>query len=669
MNVNPKIVKDSKHTEKEIISFVSRMVAYGKKGIDDNKTLVNYQKCRDYNKGNHKIKNRPIALGNKVFNKYAEIMKIVTAHVLSKKAKFQFLPRQEGWQLEAARSLNHIIGDVIWDINKWDERGEDSILEARDAGTSHIKCMVDSFGFPKGMPLSVSELILDPKAKKKRQLRYWIHVYPLSVTYIKDEYGVEVSPEAILENKDNLSTNYEVMHSYESSGDHTAPSKVWDRTIFSENYDKTKWMPDIIGRAMAYEYWGEDLIKEPIPFNNKEILAEHETFKELRNAEVLPEQHHPNHIKAHEKYLAALNEELDKNQIQIIFQHIKEHSNYPQKEKRRKYPYGRKIVVCQNKLLEDQPNPIAAQMEYGIDFKDLLIKWDWEKLPNEYWGKPCGYDLIEPQDALNERKNQIGQMIKRLNVGIKTMRSRSYNSLRGNLGKFNNLLDQIIPVKEHDDFKIDFGGQFPSQIFEDQYHTEVSMEKLANKTDILAGNFPKGSPPGITVNQLLGQGLQPINLIVKHYAYALQEMARVFLQLMIEFVPEHIIFRIIGQDEKTNMEIYQFVEWGKLKEQAGKFDIHIDVNVLLETTRQEVYDQAMRMFEIGLYDRQAALEKVDDPDKWKTLQRISEILQLKQENAMLKENLDQASKQINTMINRQQSTEGKGNVSAIKTKS
>ena len=48
-----------------------------------------------------------------------------------------------------------------------------------------------------------------------------------------------------------------------------------------------------------------------------------------------------------------LDEELDEVQIVAISEHIQEHKSKPQKEKRKKYPYGRKTMICQGKFLED----------------------------------------------------------------------------------------------------------------------------------------------------------------------------------------------------------------------------------------------------------------------------------------------------------------------------
>ena len=615
----------SKHDE--IVGYAQKLIDYGRKGMEHNGVLRRREKSINYRNGKHKIKLREDKYGNKVWNKFGQIAHQRVAHILSKKPRWRFMPRQEG-ALYAADALNDIVGNVMWDIIEWNEKGEISLNEAWNAGSSHIKVFIKSNGFPDAIPVNAQQIIIDPDAKRPKDRRFWVHVYALNVVDIQDEWKVKVSPEAIAEK-----VTYEsVQKTYEESGSNLAPSHIFDG-------EDGAWVSEAVGKALVYEVWSGDATLEPIPFTDEEVLKEHEAFANFQPVAVLPEEHHPKHIKAHEAYLSTLDPKLDSEQITNIVKHLSEHQAEPQKEKRKKYPYGRKTMICQGKLLEDGPNPVALKMDVPVGYNDLLIKYDYDIVDDSYWGKPGGHDLYDPQDALNHRKNAITQMINRMNYGIKTMLSRSFSSLRGSFKKMSNLIGTIIPVKSHDDFKMDFGPQFPSQIFQDEYHTEELMDKLSHQTDILSGQFPKGSPPGVTVNQLGEMGMVSINLVVAHYARALQKLARIIAHLMIEYVDEDILFRIV--DAKQN---WQFIKWEELKQEMGKYDIHIDVDSMLATSRQEKLDTATRLYEIKLFDRQAAFDYLDIPNKYETLQRIGEIQNLEAENEQLR---SVASKAIN----------------------
>jgi hypothetical protein len=306
---------------------------------------------------------------------------------------------------------------------------------------------------------------------------------------------------------------------------------------------------------------------------------------------------------------------------------------YPQQTMRKKYPFGRKIVISGETLLEDIRNPIADNMEIGIDFRDLLIKWDYD-YDDGYWGKPGVQDIFDPQDILNHRVNAITNGINRLNHGIRRVSAYALKNFKGELEKFANWIGLTIPVKHPDDVSVDYGPQMPSQVWEELYHTEQFMDVVMDKTDILSGQFPKGSPPMGAVSQLASMGMMPINMIVKHYAEALQEMARTILRLMIDFVPDETRLRIV--DDKRH---YQFLNWDQLKKEAAVYDIYIDVDSMLATSRQEKLNEALQLYEGNIVDRQAVLEEVDYPGKYEVMNRVSEI-------NLLKQGLEQAEQDV-----------------------
>ena len=647
-------------TQDDAVRYAQKLIDYSKKGIEHNGVLRRREKSINYRNGWHKIKARPDRHGNQVWNKFGQIAHQRLAHILSKKPRWRFLPRQEG-AIFAADALNDLVGNVMWDMISWNDKGEVSVNESWNAGSSHVKVFVHTNGFPDAMPVCANQLIIDPDAKRPQDRQFWGHVYSMNVTDIKDLWKVTVQAEAIVED-----TNKGIIQkTFEQSGDNKAPSEVFKG-------ESGTFLSEAIGRALVYELWSGDSTLEPIPFDDKETAMaglpftneEHQAFDTLdaeQEPRVSPGEHHPKHIKAHQAYLATLDEGLDEVQIIAIAEHIKEHKAYPQREKRKKYPYGRKTMICQGKFLEDGPNPYAEVMDVPIGYNDLLLKWDYDVISNEYWGKPGGHDLFDPQDAINHRKNAITQMINRMNYGVKTMLTRSFDALRGSLKKLNNLIGTILPVKSHDDFNIDYGPPFPPQIFQDEYHSEQFMDTVGHQTDILSGQLPKGSPPGVVVNQLTGLGMVSIDLVVTHYARMLQKLGRVISHLMIEFVSPNTMFRML--DNKNN---WQFIKWEDVKEEFGKYDIHIDVDQMLSTSRQEKLDRALQLFQATVYDRQAVLDKVDDPDKYEIGQRMNEIMLLQQENAQLKEGFGKAVNEIERLDQnirgmKQKESDGKSN--------
>jgi len=653
-------IKTQSNAKDDAVRYAQALIDYGIKGIEHSGVIRRREKSINYRNGWHKIKIRPDRYGNQVWNKFGQIAHQRLAHILSKKPKWRFLPRQEG-AIFSASALNDLVGNVMWDMINWDDKGEISINEAWNAGTSHIKVFVHTNGFPDAIPVSAKQILVDPDAKRAKDRTFWAHIYPMNVTDIEDQWKVKVSAEAIVDD----TNNGVIQKSYEQSGDNKAPSEIF-------HGEQAKFVSEAVGKALIYEVWSGDSTLEPIPFDNEKAylaglpstLQEHQAFATLDERlmpQVSPDEHHPKHIKAHQEYLSLLDEELDEVQIIAVSEHIEEHQSYPQKEKRKKYPFGRKTMICQGRYLEDGPNPYAEVMDVPIDYNDLLLKWDYDVVDDSYWGKSGGKDLFDPQDAINHRKNAITQMINRMNYGVKTMLTRSFDALRGSLKKLNNLIGTILPVRGHDDFKIDYGPPFPPQIFQDEYHSEQFMDTVGHQTDILSGQLPKGSPPGVVVNQLTGLGMVSIDLIVTHYARMLEKLGRIISHLMIEFVPPKTMFRML--DDKNQ---WQFIEWDKIKEKFGKYDIHVDVDQMLSTSRQEKLDRALQLYQAGIYDRKAVLDKLDDPDKFEIDERMNEIMLLQQENAQLKDGFSKAINEVerldqNIRAMNQKESDGKSN--------
>jgi hypothetical protein len=400
-------------------------------------------------------------------------------------------------------------------------------------------------------------------------------------------------------------------------GQNKQPTATWKGAKFKHGGG---WLPDFIERSTVYELWTVDDTMQAVPFKDEEVIFEHENLLKGERISVHNLENHPKHIKGHREFLLGLDAQEDPDLVEELERHIGFHERLPQKTRIRKYPFGRKIVFVANEILEDEKNPIAENMEIGIDFRDLLIKWDFDPVDDEYWGKSGVADLFDPQDALNHRKNAITQMINRLNHGVKKIRENAYAQLKDNPEMFANLIAAVIPTRNPDDVTIDYGPNFPSQIFDDLIHSDTFMDRLMDHTDITSGNFPKGSPAGVTVDTLLKEGLKPTNLVLSNYGEALKEMGRVLMILMVEFIPPHLKFRMI--DNKRNWE---FIKWEVAKEYAGYFDIDIDIDSMLATTRKEKLEEALLLGKEGYYDRTAVLETLDDPNKYEVIKRMGEI--------------------------------------------
>jgi len=652
------------------VQLVEKMISYALHGKQDSKVVDNYNRGIRYWKGIHKISERSPSQGNKVYNKFAEIIETRIAQLTDARPKWIFRPQESG-DLEVTSALNQILGDVVWDYIDWDHgedgggKAEDTVLQAFYAGSSHIKTLLDTTtGYPNFIVIPVGSILVDPKAKKKKQLRYWIHLVPTSVKEIKRKYGFDVMAQADLERifyQDGADFHNPQITGQLDTVNSKFPSEPF--LVSARRDDSPNYGADFMGRAIVAEAWVEDFTREEIPYSNEETDAERAIFLTGQAPGVSFDQHHPRHIAAHTVFLNSLDPNVEGDIVKSVQDHIDWHSKFPQESSRLKYPYGRVITICQGKLLSDRPNPFGV---IGLDFKDVLIKWDYHKNPEGYWGKPGTSDLFDPQDDLNHRKNSITRNINLLNVGIRKIKWSLYEKLgiKDEPGKLNNMPGNIIPFLQNpDEFTTDFGSPMPPQVWGDISWTERFMETQSLHQDAAAGRLPAPGTANVTLETLLGEFKTILRKPLRHYAGALEEMAKNAILIMSKWMDPQEVFMILGSDGQT----YQRIEWASIKDRAAVLrNVRIDVVNMLPTHRMETFRKVIEMMQAGV-PPEAAIQLLDDPKAIQVMQTMSQINQLKgvldqvvTENKQLKE-------QLNTMLNRMQGEGGLGNVGAFKT--
>lgn len=640
--------------QKAILRTAEKLIMEGIQGRKNSNVLIRAQKFDDYSWGDHPIK-QEFGRKGKTYNKFSEIVETRVAHLTDNRPKWVFGPQEEG-DLFTARALNQILGDFLWDKIEWDDRGEDAVLEAAACGSCHIKAGISVDGWPTFTVVNAESVIVDPQARKHRQLRFIGHFIARSPEYILKEYGVKVAPEAEYNRQSNGSNfNNPILSYQQSSGNYTAPN-VWSM-LKSGTQRQQGIISDVLGQAIICELHKDDYALEAIPFDIQETNTEHSTMSELQAVQPSAGENHPKHIKAHEEFLETLDPAVDQDLILLLTKHIEAHRLHPQATKRYKYPYGRIVTVCQGKLLRDEPNELAKSL--GVDWKMLWVKWDYTKNRNYYWGKGLAHDLYDPQDDFNYQQNAITQNIKMLLNGVRKWRRGRFKL--DDLKRITNLIGKNVLVDDPSDLTVDFGSELPASHFNNLVSIERFMDRQAGNTDVLSGQLPKGSPAGITVDQLLQTGTARIRLALRHYIHALNWMAKLAIMIMVEYTDPTEEFQIMGDNGQVELK-----QWRELRETLRGSNvlknIRVDVRSISSTTRKQDQELMLSLGERQLVDRQAVLETLDIPNKYAILQRMNELDQLRAQLEQAGQVIDQQQKELNTFINRAQKEEGEGNV-------
>jgi len=649
-----KIATTDKDEQTAILRRAEELIAQGLKGRNDSNVLIRAQKFDDYSWGDHPIK-EDFGRKGKTYNKFSEIVETRVAHLTDNRPKWSFGPQEEG-DLFTARALNQILADYLWDKIEWDDRGEDAVLEAAACGTCHIKVGVGYDGWPTFTVVEAEAIIVDPEARKHKQLRFIGHFVARSPEYVLKEYGVKVSAESDYQrqNKGN-NFNAPILSYQQSSGGTTAPN-VWAKLQSTTSRNGSN-ASDVLGQAIICELWMDDYTLESIPFDIQETNLEHSLMSQLQPVMPRLGENCPKHLQQHREYLATLDPNLDSEQIALLQQHIDLTERLPQDTKRYKYPYGRIVTVCQGELLRDEPNKLANDI--GMDWKNFWIKFDYTKNRNYYWGKPLAHDLFDPQDDFNYQQNAITNNIRLLLNGIRKWRRGRFNL--DDLKRITNLIGKNVLVDDPSDLTVDFGKELPGSHFNNLASISNFMDRQAGNTDVLSGQFPKGSPAGVTVDTLMQTGTARIRLALRHYTHALKLMGQMGIMVMIEYADPNEEFEIMGENGTVEK-----MQWRQLRETLrgsnALKNIRVDVRSVSSSSRRQDQDMMIQLGTAGIIDRQAVLESLDIPGKYAILKRMNEIEMMKGQLQQASQIIDQQQKQINTFINRAQEQQGAGNV-------
>ncbi len=634
--------------KKETLKFAQQIVEKAKKDKDASKVMDNYKRSIRYYKGQHHITNRSKAKGNHVFNKYAEIFTSNIGHIVSQIPRWKYRPMTEK-SIITSDSLNQFMRDMVWERDGWFEKSEECMISCSHAGSDFIFTDVDDDGWPTFEHMQIGAVLWD-KQKRYKDLKYLVRVIKKGVKEIKNEYGVDVLPETEMALKFDVEKGYEV-----------TSSEPYKGPAIMDADGNPDWTLNILGDAYIYEIWLEDKEQETIPFDKKEIAAEHELIINLQEVPAIDHprfstkeapvsihqhQNHPEHVLAHTDFLKT----LEGPAAVLLQRHIEDHYQFPMEDKRDEFPYGRVLRYCQNELLDDTPNKMA------IHWRDRWIKWDWEIMPDEFIGKNLGCDLFDPQDALNHRKNSIMMNINMMNNGILKVARGAYKALKSNLSKFTNRIGAVMEVSHKDDVTVDYGQPLPSSTFSDLTHTEMFMNGIGRNRDVAQGQMPAAGTPNSAIQTLLGEYYKTIGGAVRHYAVALQKVARNASVIMREYLPESTVVELSDKSDIVQKQ------WREIKDLINEENITIDMESFNATSRQEKFKEAIELYREGLFLRKHALMYLDNPDKYQIIQETDELDAAKQQIAILNEELDSADKEINTMRNRLQTDKGAGNV-------
>lgn len=311
---------------------------------------------------------------------------------------------------------------------------------------------------------------------------------------------------------------------------------------------------------------------------------------------------------------------------------------------KKKYPNGRKLVIANKALLEDEENPY-------IDGKKPFAKLVDHILPREFWGEGEVDQLKGPQQILNKLWGYVMDI-------LSLMGNPVWKNPVGS-GVFDesivNKPGLVIPFNEGSEPSREPGMDVQGSIFQAFDRMRDVFDKISGIHEVSQGVVPAGTS-GVAIDQLQEAAQTKIRLKSRNVEAWLNDVGQQFASRILQFYSVPRIVRIT-EDENTE-KYFKFVidevedeegetqrvatvqrfedvpdENGNIIQQPGEpiqyeikgnLDIRITVGSTLPFRKAQKKAQAMELFQLGIYDPEDLLTDLEHPRKAAVLEKFNQ---------------------------------------------
>jgi len=430
----------------------------------------------------------------------------------------------------------------------------------------------------------------------------------------------------------------------------------------NESYNKTKFTDHI-------EVWMDDRTLERAPFDKQELEAELVAVQNGQEVRPIRGQNHLAFIQGYQQTIDQLDsgklagteedQEFTQNFINYLIELMTDRRELMEKEedegvtvgRRRKYPFGRKIVVIGGEVSQDKPNPFKR------DWRKYFHKVDCESLPGHFWGR----GLAEILWYVNDEADTLLSRIADLTVTIGT--PKAYFSIADkdsdHMKKWSN--DPTIPGFYTGAPPTFPSGQIPSQLFELYNAAQNKATQAIGVNEVTYGEAPSSRASGKMVDTLLRQNVVMITGEASlNMNDAIEDMIETRLWMYKKYYVEPRFYIINGKEEALRLS--------ELMANMNTMNVNVKPNSNFPNKWEEEMNFVLQMGSTPLADglpalpREAVIDQIAEqyPQYGRDSQyyQISQVLQLGLQ--AMKQQQEQAAKDANTQQQIDQKVIGKG---------
>jgi hypothetical protein len=278
---------------------------------------------------------------------------------------------------------------------------------------------------------------------------------------------------------------------------------------------------------------------------------------------------------------------------------------------RPKYPGGRLIVICGNRIIHDQPNPY-------LHGKFPYVDQSYFQMPGEFWGKGPLQDLLSPQMEYNKTLGAIMDIRNLMGNPqwlVPTV-CQVKKKLTGEAGLIINY--QFGPNGEKPE-KVP-GSDVPASTIHLLDHLIQQIDTLSGSPDVTQGRKPTGIQAGVAIESLMEAANVLHSDPVGNLETAITRVGEQMLALEQQYYTAPKAVRIF--DPMTGAFAFQVLTPEMI---AGQWDVEVATGSTLPRSREARQNEAIAYFQAGLIGPRAALNHTEFDDKEGALMELGQM--------------------------------------------
>jgi hypothetical protein len=320
-----------------------------------------------------------------------------------------------------------------------------------------------------------------------------------------------------------------------------------------------------------------------------------------RHARGGPEESDAYHTAALNMYGAsAINQVENTGETSEEWATVKEYYETPRQE----YPYGRRIVMAGNVVLEMTDNPAPRGQIPYVPFKDLLV-------PGQFWGQSNIDNELPLQLNYNRATSQKLEHVTKL-VYAKLLWPRAAGQLPES--SFVSKVGEVLNYGGVTEPKYVQPPNLPNDINDLLVQCKADLDDVTMTYGVERGMY-QGRISGTATNFLQEAGQRSKRPTVQRLAYALEDWARLVVETAHKNVSTERVIKMHGKDGQFDVSSFQG------QDLEGATDIVLDVQSVMPKSKELAMTWVERLTQIGL------LQPDNGPKEraaWKLLDQESE---------------------------------------------